>query len=102
MQNRSCESEFYLHETENTFPYQEGDKGKGGGGRVFLSRVHEQQCCVSRITKQIVYLISTTCLGDFCAAINSLGKPAVGGSERTGAKLHQKDSKVKLHQAAKC
>ena len=32
MQNRSCESEFYLHETENTFPYQEGDKGKGGGG----------------------------------------------------------------------
>ena len=32
MQNRSCENEFYLHETENSFPYQEGDKGKGGGG----------------------------------------------------------------------
>ena len=29
------------------------------------------------------YLISATCLGDLCAAINSLGKPAVGGSERT-------------------
>ena len=34
-------------------------------------------------TKQMVYLISPMCLGDLCAAINSLGKPAVGGSERT-------------------
>ena len=31
----------------------------------------------------MVYLISPMCLGDLCAAINSLGKPAVGGSERT-------------------
>ena len=36
--------------------------------------------------KQIVLihwlLISATCLGDFCVAINFLGKPAIGGSER--------------------
>ena len=28
-------------------------------------------------------LMSATCLGDLCVAINSRGKPAVGGSERT-------------------
>ena len=48
-----------------------------------MSRVHKQTFCVSRVTKQIVYLISATCLGDHCVAINSIGRPAVGGSERS-------------------
>ena len=30
----------------------------------------------------MVYLISAMCLGDLWVAINSLRKPAVGGSER--------------------
>lgn len=37
----------------------------------------------SRLTKQIVYLMSTSCLGDLSAAINSLGKPTVRGFEHT-------------------
>ena len=56
--------------------------GVGGGG--VSSRVHEQQFSVSRVTTQIVYLISaTSLLGDLCPAINSLGKPSVGGSKGT-------------------
>ena len=39
--------------------------------------------CFSRVKKQIAHLISATCLGDLSTAINSLGKPAVGGSEHT-------------------
>ena len=31
----------------------------------------------------MVYLIPPMCLGDLWEAINSLGKPAVGGSEHT-------------------
>ena len=47
--------------------------GGGGGGGV-SSRVHEQQFSVSRVTKQIVYLISAMSrLGDLCPAITSLG-----------------------------
>ena len=58
--------------------------GGGGGGAGVLSRVHEQQFSVSRVTKQIVYLISATSrLGHLCPAINSLGKPSVGGSKGT-------------------
>ena len=48
-----------------------------------MSLVHKQTFCVSRVMKKIVYLISATCLGDHCVAINSVGKPAVGGSERS-------------------
>ena len=48
-----------------------------------MSRVHKQTFCVSQFTKQTVHLISATCLGDHCVAINSVGKPAVGGSERS-------------------
>ena len=60
-----------------------GARREGGGGGV-SSRVHEQQFSVSRVTKQIVYLISATSrLGDLCPAINSLGKPSVGGSKGT-------------------
>ena len=72
------------------FRIKRGSNGKGGGG--FPSRVHQQQFCVSRVTKQIVYLISAKCLGDLCTVINSLGKPVVGGSERN-LKLHQKTQK---------
>ena len=58
----------------------------GGGGGEISSRVHEQQSCLSRVMKQIVLihwlLISATCSRDFCVAINFLGKPAIGGSER--------------------
>ena len=36
------------------------------------SRVHKQQFCISRVTKQIVNLISAMCLRDLCMAINSL------------------------------
>ena len=46
-----------------------------------MSLVHKQTFCVSRVMKKIVYLISA--LGDHCVAINSVGKPAVGGSERS-------------------
>ena len=62
-----------------------GATGGGGEGGGWGCR-HEftnNNFCVSRVTKQIVYLISAKCLGDLCAVINSLGKPAVGGSERT-------------------
>ena len=59
------------------------NEGGGGGGGVVSSRVHKQQFCFSRVTKQIVYLILATCLGDLCTAINSLGKATVVGSKRT-------------------
>ena len=57
------------------------------------SQVHERQFCVSRVNKQIVYLISATCMGDLCVALNSLGKPAVGGSESTEVTLNWKTQK---------
>ena len=46
----------------------------------------------SRDRKQTAHFISATCLGDLCAAINSLGKSAVGQSEHThlNVKLHEK------------
>ena len=49
----------------------------------------------SRDRKQTAHLISATCLGDLCAAINSLGKSAVGQSEHThlSVKLHEKTQK---------
>ena len=84
------------------FHIKRGTKGRVGGGGGCSRHEFTNNNVAFHESRNIVYLISTTCLGDFCAAINSLGKPAVGGSERTGAKLHKKDSKVKLHQAAKC
>ena len=53
---------------------------KGGKG---VSEMSSQTTILhfSRVRKQIAHLISATCLGDLCVAINSLGKPAVGRSE---------------------
>ena len=43
-QNEACENEFHLHETKNSFPYQEGEQREGAGdgtvGLGFSSRVH--------------------------------------------------------------
>ena len=67
-----------------------GNGGVVGGGEGWVSsRVHEQQFCVSRVNKQIVYLIKATCMGDLRVALNSLGKPAVGGQDLQALKLHQ-------------
>ena len=66
-----------------------GNGGVVGGGGWVSSRVHEQQFCVSRVNKQIVYLIKATCMGDLRVALNSLGKPAVGGQDLQALKLHQ-------------
>lgn len=75
-----------------------GKKGSRGGGRflgqfsvllfrtIFLSKQvfkRGARGVSSRLTKQIVYLMSTSCLGDLSAAINSLGKPTVRGFEHT-------------------
>ena len=60
----------------------QGGGGRGGGGGVITSS-QPTILCVSWVTKQMVYLISATCLGDLCEAISSPGKPAVGGSKRT-------------------
>ena len=57
-------------------------KGLGQGGG-FCHEFINNHFCISWVMKQIVYLNSATCLGDLCVAINSLGKPAVGGSECT-------------------
>ena len=58
-----------------------GGGARGGGGLNTGSQT--TILCVSWVTKQMVYLISATCLDDLCAAISSPGKPAVGGSKRT-------------------
>ena len=60
----------------------EGGQGGGGGGGLTTSS-QTTILCVSWVTKQMVYLISATCLGDLCEAISSPGKPAVGGFKRT-------------------
>ena len=49
-----------------------GATGGGGGGVGVLVKSSLKQFCVSRVTKQIVYLISVKCLGDLCVTINSL------------------------------
>ena len=59
-----------------------GGGGAGGGGGLNTGS-QTTILCVSWVTKQMVYLISATCLDDLCAAISSPGKPAVGGSKHT-------------------
>ena len=71
--------------SKNTIPAvnnEGGGGGKGGGGGLNTSS-QTTILCVSWVTKQMVYLILATCLGDLCAAISSPGKPVIGGSERT-------------------
>ena len=55
----------------------EGGQGESRKG------FHEQLFCVSQVTKQNNSVIIDLDLGHLFAAINSLGKPAVGGSECT-------------------
>ena len=56
--------------------------GGGGGGQGVSSQgFHEQQFCISQVTKQSNSVIID--LSHLSATIYFLGKPAVGGSERT-------------------
>ena len=43
-----------------------------------------------------MYLISAKCLGDLCVVINSLGKPAVGESERSEVRIYIKRLKSEI------
>ena len=55
------------------------------GAKVGSSQVQEQHFCISRVTKQIVYLISATCLG----------------LSTVKCEVTSKTSKVKLNQASR-
>ena len=62
--------------TEQLDP-KEGGEGGGGGGLVTSSRATILHSQVTKKWWNYWPLISTMCLGDLCAAINSLGDPAV-------------------------
>ena len=75
-----------MHETKNSFPYQEGKQREGAGGGGAWGFRHEftnNNFTFHESRNKYCIFISAKCLGYLCAVTNSLGKPLVGESKRS-------------------